>query len=101
MTRSRDPLSAVLARRRRFRAAFSKQDQVLLALCDCIEHEWAVAKIERFIGRKIEHVKLENFQYGYTALFDANRQGDTGRQSVRGVRIKGGYFCGPVRRKRR
>src|SRR6185503_10750366 len=61
----------------------------------------AMAKIERFIGRKIEHVKLENFQYGYTALFDANRQGDTGRQSVRGVRIKGGYFCGPVRRKRR
>ena len=61
----------------------------------------AMAKIERFIGRQIERVKLENFQYGYTALFEAERQRDTGRQTVRGVRIKGGYFCGPVRRRRR
>jgi ATP-dependent RNA helicase RhlE len=60
----------------------------------------AMSKIERFIGRQIEHVKLENFQYGYTALFDADRR-DSGRSAVRGVRVKGGYFCGPVRRKRR
>jgi ATP-dependent RNA helicase RhlE len=60
----------------------------------------AMSKIERFIGRKIEHVKLENFQYGYTALFDRDRH-DSGRSAVRGVRVKGGYFCGPVRRKRR
>src|SRR5262245_51124600 len=29
-----------------------------------------MAAIERFIGRKIERVKLENFNYKYTALFD-------------------------------
>ena len=59
-------------------------------------------RIERFIGRKIERVKLENFQYGYTALFEQDRQQDGGgRQTIRGVRVKGGYFCGPVRRRRR
>ena len=60
-----------------------------------------MSRIERFIGRKIERVKLENFQYGYTALFEQERNDSGGRQTVRGVRVKGGYFCGPVRRRRR
>jgi ATP-dependent RNA helicase RhlE len=58
--------------------------------------------IERFIGRKIERVKLPDFDYRYTILFDEAKQ----RQGIipgrsRGARLSGGYYCGPVRRKRR
>ena len=62
-----------------------------------------MAAIERFIGAKIERVKLENFNYKYTALFE---EGKPGQQSVyerrvRGVRLSGGYYFGPARRRRR
>jgi ATP-dependent RNA helicase RhlE len=62
-----------------------------------------VMSIERFIGLKIERVKLENFNYRYTALFDDSRdQRTTSEKRVRGVRLSGGgYFCGPVKRRRR
>lgn len=58
--------------------------------------------IERFIGMKIKRVKLPDFNYQYSVLFDEAKQ----RQGiipgkVRGVRLSGGYYFGPVRRKRR
>jgi ATP-dependent RNA helicase RhlE len=62
-----------------------------------------VFAIERFISKKIERVKLENFNYRYTALFE---EGKAGQQSggfpgkVRGVRVHGGYHFGPARRRR-
>jgi ATP-dependent RNA helicase RhlE len=64
----------------------------------------AMAAIERFIGKSVERVKLENYTYRYTALFEAERQGDragTAVPRIQGVRVRGGYFCGPVRRRRK
>jgi ATP-dependent RNA helicase RhlE len=62
-----------------------------------------MAAIERFIGKKIERVKLDSFNYKYTALFE---EGKPGQQSiherrVRGVRLSGGYYFGPAKRRRR
>ena len=61
-----------------------------------------VQAIERFIGRRIPRVKLDHFDYRYTALFAAGKpgqpQGDVPR--VRGVRLRGGYYFGPARRRR-
>ncbi|MEY2466708.1 MAG: ATP-dependent helicase RhlE, partial [Verrucomicrobiota bacterium] len=58
-----------------------------------------VAAIERFISQKIERVKLENFEYRYTALFEEGKPGQpTGHERrVTGARIRGGYFFGPAR----
>ncbi|HEX3716750.1 MAG TPA: DEAD/DEAH box helicase [Verrucomicrobiae bacterium] len=60
-----------------------------------------VYAIERFIGKKIPRVKLENFDYQYTALFEEEKQGQ--KQSfpgkVRGARVRGGYFFGPAKRR--
>jgi ATP-dependent RNA helicase RhlE len=61
-----------------------------------------VEAIERFIGKKIERVKLPDFNYRYSVLFDEVRQKQgiiPGK--VRGVRTSSGYYYGPVRRKRR
>jgi ATP-dependent RNA helicase RhlE len=55
-----------------------------------------VRAIERFIGRKIEHQKVENFDYQYTRLFDAPKKGAkpiTGKP--RGGRRHGGYSFSP------
>jgi ATP-dependent RNA helicase RhlE len=64
-----------------------------------------VYDIERFIGQAIPRVKVEGFAYQYTALFDqqSSRAGAAaGRPSTaRGVRLKGGYYFGPARRRRR
>ena len=62
-----------------------------------------VASIERFIGRKIERVKLENFDYRYTALFEEGKPGQPAGHDrrVQAVRVRGGYFFGPARRRRR
>lgn len=61
-----------------------------------------VYSIERFIGKKIERVKLENFDYRYTALFEENKpgapQGFPGK--ARAVRVRGGYHFGMARRRR-
>jgi ATP-dependent RNA helicase RhlE len=57
--------------------------------------------IERFICRKIERLKLPNFNYTYTTLFDDSlekRGVVAGR--ARGARIRGGYFFGPLQKRR-
>jgi ATP-dependent RNA helicase RhlE len=66
------------------------------------EDESHVRAIERFIGQQVERVKLEDFTYRYTRLFEQPKAGDTAStvQKVRGARIRGGYFYGPVRRRR-
>ncbi len=61
-----------------------------------------VAAIERFITRKIDRTKLENFNYKYTALFD--EKSDTRsvhERRFRGVRLSGGYYFGPAKRRKR
>jgi ATP-dependent RNA helicase RhlE len=61
-----------------------------------------VQSIERFISQKIQRVKLENFNYRYTALFEEGKAGQPPGPPPRiaGARIRGGYFFGPVRRRR-
>jgi ATP-dependent RNA helicase RhlE len=60
-----------------------------------------VQAIERFISQKIARVKLENFEYRYTALFEAGKPGQpAGAPRITGARIRGGYFFGPARRRR-
>src|SRR5215470_2510727 len=61
-----------------------------------------VQAIERFIGQKIPRVKLENFDYRYTALFEEGKPGRPAGSPPRitGARIRGGYFFGPARRRR-
>ena len=61
-----------------------------------------VHAIERFISQKIPRVKLENFDYKYTALFEEGKPGQPtgGGSRVRGARVRGGYFYGPARRRR-
>jgi ATP-dependent RNA helicase RhlE len=74
-------------------------DAYTLMVAEDIRH---VNSIERFISQKIPRVKLENFEYRYTALFEEGKpgqpQGSGGR--VRGARVRGGYFYGPARRRR-
>jgi ATP-dependent RNA helicase RhlE len=63
-----------------------------------------VVAIERFISQKIERATLEGFNYQYTALFERNKPGqeDQPPSQVRAVRLSGGgYYCGPVKRRRR
>ncbi|MBU6408966.1 MAG: DEAD/DEAH box helicase [Verrucomicrobia bacterium] len=60
-----------------------------------------VFAIERFIGAKIPRVKLENFNYRYTVLFEEEK---TGRAAgfpgrARAVRVHGGYHFAPGRRR--
>jgi ATP-dependent RNA helicase RhlE len=61
-----------------------------------------VQAIERFIAQKIARVKLENFEYRYTALFEEDKPGRAaaGPMRARGARVRGGYFYGPARRRR-
>jgi ATP-dependent RNA helicase RhlE len=60
-----------------------------------------VQTIERFISQKIPRIKLENFEYRYTALFEEGKPGQlSGPARVRGARVRGGYFFGPARRRR-
>jgi ATP-dependent RNA helicase RhlE len=77
----------------------AKGDAYTLMVAEDIRH---VNAIERFISQKIPRVKLEGFDYRYTALFEEGKpghpQGSGGR--VRGARVRGGYFYGPARRRR-
>ncbi len=61
-----------------------------------------VYSIERFISQKIPRVKLDNFNYTYTALFEEAKagqpQGFPGK--VRAVRVRGGYHFAPGKRRR-
>jgi ATP-dependent RNA helicase RhlE len=61
-----------------------------------------VHAIERFISQKIPRVKLDNFEYRYTALFEEGKPGapSGGGSRVRGARVRGGYFYGPSKRRR-
>ena len=74
-------------------------DAYTLMVAEDIRH---VNAIERFISQKIPRVKLENFDYRYTALFEEGKPGQPqgGGGRVRGARVRGGYFCGPARRRR-
>src|SRR3954466_2381754 len=60
-----------------------------------------VQSIERFISQTIPRIKLENFDYRYTALFEEGKPGQPqGRERrVTGARIRGGYFFGPAKRR--
>jgi ATP-dependent RNA helicase RhlE len=61
----------------------------------------AVYAIERFISQKILRVKLEKFDYQYTALFEDDKPGakTSFPGKVRGARVRGGYFFGPAKRR--
>jgi ATP-dependent RNA helicase RhlE len=61
-----------------------------------------VQAIERFISRKIERTKLENFDYRYTRLFEESKPGQpsAAQGKVRGGRVSGGYYYGPMKRRR-
>ena len=62
-----------------------------------------MSAIERFISQKIPRVKLESFDYRYTSLFE-DKPGDSRHESsrgARGVRLHGGYYFGPAKRRRR
>jgi len=74
-------------------------DAYTLMVAEDIRH---VNAIERFISQKIPRVKLENFDYRYTALFEEGKPGHPpgGVGRVRGARVRGGYFYGPARRRR-
>jgi ATP-dependent RNA helicase RhlE len=74
-------------------------DAYTLMVAEDIRH---VNAIERFISQKIERVKLENFNYTYTALFEQGKPGHPsgGGGGVRGARVRGGYFYGPAKRRR-
>ena len=74
-------------------------DALTLMVAEDIRH---VNAIERFISQKIPRVKLDDFNYRYTALFEEGKPGlPPGTvPRVRGARIRGGYYFGPVRRRR-
>jgi len=57
-----------------------------------------MAAIERYIGQEIERVKLENYDYTYTALFDPSRASGQPPMRARGGRIRGGYHFAPSKR---
>jgi ATP-dependent RNA helicase RhlE len=62
-----------------------------------------VFAIERFISQKIPQVKLENFDYKYTMLFEEGKPGQPQGGfpgKVRGGRIRGGYHFAPGGRRR-
>jgi len=74
-------------------------DALTLMVAEDARH---VNAIERFISQTISRVKLEGFDYRYTALFE---QGKPGRPQgavprIQGVRLRGGYYFGPARRRR-
>ena len=62
-----------------------------------------VFAIERFIGQKIPRVKLESFDYQYTALFEQEKPGWrlAFPAKARGVRLRGGYHFSLGGRRRR
>jgi ATP-dependent RNA helicase RhlE len=57
----------------------------------------ALQAIERFIGRKIPRLKLENFPYLYTVLFEPE-SATGGRRAIGGGRSHRGYSYGRRRR---
>jgi ATP-dependent RNA helicase RhlE len=61
-----------------------------------------MAAVERFIGKQIERVKMPKFNYTYTTLLDEKQDKNAGFPGkVQAVRLSGGYYFGPARRRRR
>ncbi len=76
----------------------NKGDAFTLMVAEDVRH---VNAIERFISQKVPRVKLENFDYRYTALFEQGKPGQpAGGGRVTGVRLRGGYFFGRARKRR-
>lgn len=71
-------------------------DAFTLMVAEDVDH---VKAIERFIAQKIERVKLDNFNYHYTALFEEEKRQQQYVGKVRSVRLSGGYYFG--RKKKR
>jgi ATP-dependent RNA helicase RhlE len=80
--------------------AEAKGDAFTLMVAEDSTHVFA---IERFISQQIPRVKLESFNYKYTALFEESKPGQQRGYvgSARGVRVHGGYHFAPGRRRRR
>jgi ATP-dependent RNA helicase RhlE len=76
-------------------------DAYTIMIAEDAPHVYA---IERFIGKKIERVKLENFNYRYTALFEEQKPGAPAAGKfpgkARAVRVHGGYHFSPGGRRR-
>jgi ATP-dependent RNA helicase RhlE len=79
--------------------AESSGDAFTLMVAEDSRH---VLAIERFISQKIPRVKLDNFNYKFTMLFEEGKPGAPtgGGNRVRGARVRGGYFFGPAKRRR-
>jgi ATP-dependent RNA helicase RhlE len=79
--------------------AEAKGDAFTLMAAEDSKH---VAAIERFICQKIPRVRLDKFNYRYTALFEEEKPGQPKGfdRRVQAVRIRGGYYCGPAKRRR-
>jgi hypothetical protein len=56
-----------------------------------------VRAIERFIGRKITHERIANFEYQYTRLFDTRAESKAVTGKPRGGRRYRGYSFAPGR----
>ncbi len=61
------------------------------------EEVGSLQAIERFIGAKIPRLKLDNFAYKYTALFEPESMSG-GKRAIGGGRTHGGYSYGRRRR---
>ena len=80
--------------------AEAKGDAFTIMIAEDAPH---VYSIERFISQKIPRVKLDNFDYRYTVLFEEGKPGQpTGGfpGKVRAVRVRGGYHFAPATRRR-
>ena len=80
--------------------AEAKGDAFTIMIAEDAPHVFA---IERFISQKIPRVKLENFDYRYTALFEEEKAGNKSGGfpgKARAVRIRGGYHFAPGGRRR-
>ena len=80
--------------------AEAKGDAFTLMVAEDSQH---VVSIERFINQKIERVRLEGFEYRYTALFEEEKPGAARgfERRVTGARVHGGYFFGVAKRRKR
>ncbi len=72
-------------------------DAFTLATLEELDH---LRAIERFIGQKIPRLKLENFSYVPTPLFQEELLSTGRRSAVRGGRTSTGYSFSPSRRRR-
>ena len=80
--------------------AEAKGDAFTLMVAEDSKH---VVDIERFINQKIARVRLEGFEYRYTALFEEEKPGAARghERRVTGARVHGGYFFGVAKKRKR